>query len=360
MQKMKLLTRPFTRAVAKGFLFGISTLIVLVIITAISGGLILRSKYKLFLDQAGMSHQSFKQLVGDGIEANTFENQTEINVLLLGLDSLMTRSGSPPLSDTIIITHLNLEDPAVSSISLPRDLWNQPYQTKINALYTYGHQRDSDNPKEFPQTVLGDMTGLEIDYTLPITMDQISTLIDLVGGVQVEVKQSFRDEQFPRPDIDVTQVTDPKLLYKTIEFEAGPQQMTGSRALEYIRSRKSEDDEGNDLARESRQQQVILSLVQKLSDPMFYYRNPEIAGRLLKFYQENWGSHLPLKDLISLANTLRMKDVSHLKYSNIRLTEYPEDQEGVIYHPPEYLYQNQWVYIVHPNADLIQYINQNL
>ncbi|MBD3250812.1 MAG: hypothetical protein GF381_04585 [Candidatus Pacebacteria bacterium] len=303
-------------------------------------------KYDRFLTGAGLTHDQFVRKMTVLPYSQKFEPDEQVNFLLLGVDSLESRPGSPALTDTIMLFSLDLETDQILSLPLPRDLWTEAYQTKINALYVYGQEKYPDRPEKFSEEVIEQMTGVPIDYTLVVSLDQLAGLIDLVGGIKVEVKQGFSDDQFPRPDVDVTQVTNPQLLYQTITFEAGEQLMSGERSLQYIRSRKSTDkQEGNDLARGERQQQVIQALANRLTDPWLYWRQPETAGQLFRFYLDNFEHQLPLGDLLNLGEQL-LPDIKQLTYSSSILSVYPDDELGAITHPPVKTnrYQGQWVY----------------
>src|SRR5690606_21863522 len=108
-----------------------------------------------------------------------------------------------------------------------------------------------------------------------LDFDGFTEVIDILGGVEVEVEKTFTDKKFPIPgrEEDTCGLTagpgqeEPEYLcrYETITFEKGVQMMDGKTALKFARSRHSEDpEEGNDLARGRRQQKVILAIKNKM------------------------------------------------------------------------------------------------
>lgn len=332
-----------TKNIKSGLLvFLISFLVALISFFAVTGK-VLSVKYKSFLSEANLSHKKFLNIIKTGLENKKFENKEQLNFLVMGLDQVANRGESTSLTDTMMLASINLKSGKMTTLSLPRDLWSAPYKTKINALYVYGQERNPENPAKFPQKTIEEMTGIKIDYTLVTTLNQISQLIDIVGGIKVDVTQAFTDEKFPRSDVDVTRVTDPALLYETVKFEQGCQIMNGDRALKYIRSRMSQDEEGNDLAREKRQQQVITGLVDRLTNYQLYWQRPYIAGKLFNFYQQNFASHLPVDDLIGLSKNL-VPVASEFKLNANTLSVYPDDKSGVIIHPDPSEYNGQWIY----------------
>jgi anionic cell wall polymer biosynthesis LytR-Cps2A-Psr (LCP) family protein len=75
--------------------------------------------------------------------------------------------------------------------------------------------------------------------------------------------------------------------------------MNGEKALQYIRSRKSANpDEGNDLARNRRQLQVVEAVLAKIGS-LNLLKEPSFAGQLYHFYN-NLETDLPAPVLLRL------------------------------------------------------------
>lgn len=299
---VKILTAPqlFLRATLLSLLIAFLMLLVTALVVAGWG----YSKFHTFLSSADISQADFIALVKTGWEQTPTTTNEHKNILVLGLDSLEGRGDVPPLTDTMMLVSIDFKDGSIATLPLPRDLWNQAYQTKINALYSYGKERYPENPAQFPKEVVEEMAGIPIHHTVVVTLDQLQTLIDMVGGVEINVPEAFTDTEFPRSGVDVTIVRDPAILYETVSFEAGPQHMDGETALKYIRSRKSEGDQGTDQARGNRQQQVISSLAEKLIAIRSYWKTPRLAGELFKLYQKDFGASLPLTEALTSAKSL--------------------------------------------------------
>lgn len=277
-----------------------------------------------------------------GLTRQPQQHQGRVTFLVLGLDELSTRGDAPVLSDTIMLLSLKLADGTLAAVSLPRDLWLEDYQTKINSLYWYGQERFPDRPETFPEQVISDLVALPIDHTLIVTMNQLAELVDLVGGIEVTITEGFTDPLFPRPDVDVTVEKDPEVLYKTVTFESGTQVLNGERALEYVRSRKSTGTQGSDDARALRQQQVIAALMHQLSQPSTV-TNTTVASSLLKFYQTNYATQLPLSEVLAIGRVIfPFRDQLTLQGQGLSVA--PADPQGVLTHPPESRYNGQWVY----------------
>ncbi len=200
------------------------------------------------------------------------------HLLVLGVDK---RPDNPTyLTDTILLLTVDTQTGNYMFFSLPRDLWVERWHSKINALYFYGRQKDARHPFKLIKSTLKEITGEPIQNVILLSMNNVRRLIDLVGGVDVYVRRSFTDHYFPRDDGSGR--------VKTVAFEKGWRHFDGQRALEYLRSRKSQDpEEGNDLARERRQQEVILALEKKLEQPNLILKYPYLMGQLYQFVQQN-------------------------------------------------------------------------
>lgn len=304
-------------------------------------------QWQKFSVAANLDQATFLDQVKNGWHSSPLTEKNHKNILLLGLDSTEERSGSTTLTDTIMLLSIDFEQGLVSTLPLPRDLWSETYQTKINALYVYGQDRYPDKPEQFTREVIENLTGLPIHHTIILTLDQLETLIDLVGGVEIKVKQGFTDALYPRVGVDVLRETDPAILYETVIFESGNQQLSGKRALQYIRSRQSNDEQGHDLARGVRQQEVITALLGQLTNAKLLIRKPELASKLYNFYDRNFAVSLPLKELVATVKAI-LPHRKTLSFANHQLTTTADDPiAGVLSNPPRLpAYQYQWVYLI--------------
>jgi len=318
------------------------------------------AKLNSFAKGAEMSIVELQQIVKNGTGKEPININGYKNILILGTDSLENRGDVPPLTDTMMLVSINLSNAKITTLPLPRDLWSEDYQTRINALLAYGYERYPENPKKFPTEVISEMSELQIHHTIIISMEQVSEIINLLGGVEVDIPESFTDDEFPRADVDITVVDDPELLYESVSFVKGKELMTGDRALKYIRSRHSGDDQGNDVARSKRQQQVLLSLIHELLNIEKRINQPYVSGQILRFYIDNFDKHLDIEELISTGYKL-YPQISNVKFVQSGITILDEDNpDGIISHPNPSLYNNQWIYIIEDDKEFKKYIKRTL
>lgn len=264
------------------------------------------------------------------------------NILVLGTDSLRTRGSAPPLTDTILLMSLNLQTGEVKAISLPRDTWSETYQSRINAVYATGLQRQPATPTTLVTQEISSLTDVPIHHTVVISLEEVAEIIDLLGGVSIDVPVGFIDTQFPRPEVDVTVERNPAKLYQTIEFKPGVEVMNGERALQYIRSRHAQGAQGSDDARAVRQQLVIQSLLSQLlsQEPS---DNVQLYGKLFAYYRRHFARYISFNELIATAKVL-YPNKHTITFEGRSLSIYPQDTNGVLYHPPENTTRGMWLY----------------
>jgi LCP family protein required for cell wall assembly len=149
-------------------------------------------------------------------------------------------------------------------------------RAKINSAYYWGNQKENtsgfDNGVASGGVVLAkasveEVVGVPIHYAAVLDFDGFTEIIDVVGGIEANVKEGFVDEKFPiegKEDDECGGDSEFKCRYETVKFRQGLQVMDGETALKFVRSRNAEGEEGTDFAREQRQQLVISSLKREL------------------------------------------------------------------------------------------------
>ena len=98
------------------------------------------------------------------------------------------------LTDVIILGRFDLETDRISLLQIPRDTYiGDGYVTgKINAVY--GHPKGDSGIQEL-KTLVEKQLQLPIDYTATITLSGLRSMVDAMGGVEVEVP--FQMEYLP-------------------------------------------------------------------------------------------------------------------------------------------------------------------
>lgn len=187
------------------------------------------------------------------------------NILILGKGG--ADHEAPDLTDTIIFSSISHERGDIVLLSLPRDIWVPEIRAKLNSAYYWGNQKEEGGGTILSKALVEKIVGVPIHYSVVVDFSGFKDLIDTLGGVEVDVENSFVDERFPisgREDDDCDGDFEFKCRYETVSFEEGLQEMDGETALKFVRSRNSKGDEGTDLARAKRQQKIISAIKDKV------------------------------------------------------------------------------------------------
>ena len=199
-----------------------------------------------------------------------------VNVLFVGTDALPRRPADHRLADSITLASFDPEDGTIDMVSIPRNVsrfpqyWGGFYEAKINTLIS-NVQADPagypDGPIETFVEQISYLVGVDIDYYATADIPGFQRLVDAVGGIDVEVTEPIADPAFP--------------LY----LDIGQHHLDGATAMMYVRSRKGPG--GSNEQRSYRQQQVLLELRRKLSDPAMLPRLPEVLDAMADTVRTN-------------------------------------------------------------------------
>ncbi|SNT26896.1 cell envelope-related function transcriptional attenuator common domain-containing protein [Rhodococcoides kyotonense] len=162
----------------------------------------------------------------------------------------------PSRTDTIIMIHIPESGGPSTMVSLPRDSYVSipGYgQDKLNASFAFG------GAPLLVQTV-EEATGVHIDHYAEIGFGGFAGIVDAVGGVNVCLQNAISD---PLAGIDLA---------------AGCQDLTGSQALGFVRSRATALA---DLDRMNNQRQFMSALLSKATSPATFL-NPLRLWPLVK------------------------------------------------------------------------------
>lgn len=160
-------------------------------------------------------------------------------VLLLGSDE---REDDPEMgarTDTIILARVDPVENTVSLVSIPRDTMVQiegAGTNKMNATYFYGGPSGT-------IAAVKDLCGIEIDHYAQVNFENMVSLVDAIGGIDVYVDETIDDPEGAQGYI-----------------EAGQQHLDGENALVLARSRQFAD---GDYTRQVNQRKVILAIIEK-------------------------------------------------------------------------------------------------
>jgi LCP family protein required for cell wall assembly len=196
------------------------------------------------------------------------------------------------LTDSIMVTIVDPDKKTLTLLSLPRDSWvpmlfdgKTPVYNKINTAYAFAKTAElypdrlpryagDKGAGTFTSDTVSQLLGIPITYYLALDFQGFREMIDAVGGVDVNVVNTFT-ARYPVND-------DPAINanWKTIHFYAGPQHMNGERAIEFARARETVDDsnEGSDFARSRRQRLIMEAFKARMMQPAGLVQLPRLLG----------------------------------------------------------------------------------
>jgi len=313
---------------------------------------------KVIITTLSLSPFFFQVLFNKNIDLK--KTQDRVNVLLLGVGG--GDHQGPDLTDTIIFASLDIKNNRVTLVSIPRDLWIEDLGGRINTAYANAEYIKKGGGIIVSSAAVAKVVNQSIDYVVKIDFNGFVKAIDLLGGINVRVENQLDDYQYPisgketdacgHTDVEIqalatasSQLEAFPCRYKYIHFDKGIQLMNGGQALEFVRSRHAQGDEGSDFARSKRQEEVLKAIKDKVFS-LSVLINP---SKLVDFYDIIRGSidtnikEGEFDDFVRLAEKMRTAriDSTVLDYGDEK-TQRP----GLLIHPDiSEVYNNEWVLI---------------
>ncbi|MBI3978581.1 MAG: LCP family protein [Chloroflexi bacterium] len=188
-----------------------------------------------------------------------------VTFVILGLDQ---RGNQVARADVIMLASIDPLTKRAVLLSIPRDLW-VPIPghgtDRINAAYAFGSaQGPANGGAKLTIKTIEQNFQVQIDHYVATDFRCFAQVVDVIGGVTIDVPQPITDTHFGED-----QEGRPRVLH----FDAGSQLMDGKRALEYVRTRHADSDFG----RITRQQAVLLAIFDKKLTPDEIIQIPKLA-----------------------------------------------------------------------------------
>ena len=143
--------------------------------------------------------------------------------------------------------------------------------------------------------------GRPVDYYVRVNFDGFRDIIDLIGGVDINVPYTIHDEEYPTENYGV----------ETFHLDAGLQHLDGATALKYARTRHGDSD----YSRARRQQDIIRAVADKVLNAGMI---PQLLGKapqLLVSAQNTIQTDIPIPtgvELAKLVNNSTMREIRQL------------------------------------------------
>ncbi|ALX49956.1 LCP family protein [Lentibacillus amyloliquefaciens] len=234
-----------------------------------------------------------------------------ISILIMGVEDYST-NGDNGRTDTMLVATFNPGDKRLKLLSLPRDtlveIPERGTQEKINHAHAYGG-------KELAIKTVEQFLDIPIDYYAAVNFDAFTNIVNILGGIEVDVPFDFEQRTIRESGNE------------DLQFTEGPMELNGEEALAYARMRKQ--DPRGDIGRNERQQQVIKAIIDKATSFGTITKVNDLA--------EEAGSNV--KTNMSVGEGLgfyqEYSDFSASNIDKLTLETYPQSINGGSYQIPD-------------------------
>lgn len=239
---------------------------------------------------------------GRSIVLEPWDGQSRFTVLLMGLDRRPEETGLAYRTDTMMLASIDPATDSIGILSIPRDLYVEVpgygQLQRINSPMVLGElQQPGYGPRLTMQTVQYNL-GIRVHDYVIVDFRAVITLIDYIGGIDVDVPYNISDPQYPNMWYG----------YDPFYINAGIQHLNGATALKYARTRHG----SSDFQRAERQQQVMYAVRDKILDtemlPQLIIQMPSLLNNL----DESIYTGLSVDQIIQLAWYLKDIDASNI------------------------------------------------
>ncbi|MCO5216148.1 MAG: LCP family protein [Thermomicrobiales bacterium] len=207
------------------------------------------------------------------VDAQTFATPEALELkdvytfLIMGMD---TRPDEQELNtDVLMVSRVDLVNNTVRTMSFPRDLYVEIPGLgygKINSAFKAvagNGKEDWMKGMSATRATLEYNFGLTIDAALSVRFEGVEAIVDALGGVTIVNPYDLRDDDYPTLDYGT----------KQIFYPAGEITLNGEQALEMMRTRHQDGDDG----RVMRQQLILTALYQQATSPENVTKLPELV-----------------------------------------------------------------------------------
>ncbi len=257
-----------------------------------------------------------------------------VNILLLGIGG-EGHSGEH-LTDTMMVVSVNPREKTIAMLSLPRDLYVENetlgYGSRLNSVYELLLEDDQSHEVAIGalRSEVEHVTGVEIQRYAMIDFRGLEAIVDAVGGIDVNVKESIYDTAYP--------AADESIRYEPLYREAGAQTLGGETALKCARSRHT----SNDFDRALRQQEVIQAIKDKALS-IGALTSPNSIKAIVSAVSENLTTDISLSEMITWAGKASSFEDSDIV--NMVITNDATAPGGLLFQPEMDLYAGAYVLI---------------
>lgn len=250
---------------------------------------------------------------------DTYDGKDIINIMLYGIDSRDMEEKSR--SDSIMLLTVDKKNTKIKMTSIARDTYVDILgygKDKLNHAFIYGWVKENDitGGVKLSLKTINNAFNLNVSEYVTCNFWALSTIIDFIGGVEIDVDSA------ERYDINTNYI--PYLQQMGIDCELitqnGMQHLTGGQAVAYCRVRHV----GGDVMRGERHREVIMAMFDKVKR-MSFTKQLELVNLVLK----ECTTSLSNSEIVSLG-TWAIRNMGSLKFENLGLPTSDIDKGGTM------------------------------
>lgn len=195
-------------------------------------------------------------------------------------------------SDVNILAVVNPKEAKILLVNVPRDFYVQLHGTtglkdKLAHAGLYGVQMS--------KATIEDLLGIKINYTLKVGFETVLRVVDEIDGIEIDSPKAYTS-------------TSPYC-----NFREGKQTVNSACALVFARTRKIYPY-GGDRQRGKNQQQMLASIIEKVTDPHYLTR----YNKILKAAEGTFETSLTYDEITTFVRH-QLNDLRHWKIESIQV-----------------------------------------
>lgn len=288
-------------------------LLLLLVIVIATGGYF---AYKLLSTSSKLFSGNPLAILQEGKPLRT-DSYGRSNILLFGTSEDDPGHPGPELSDSIMLASVDQKKHEAFLVSIPRDLnvkydqsCTEGYRGKINVVYQCAKalaKGDEAAAQEAMRKKIGEVLGLDVQYSVHVNYSALKQMVDAVGGITVVIESD-----------------NPKGIYERyVKLPNGPAQLNGEAALALARARNAEGGYGlarSNFDREQYQQKILVALRDKAASAGTL-ANPIAINGLLEAASNNVRTNFETNEIRTLATIAEKTPAANIKRLDLNADE---------------------------------------
>ena len=242
------------------------------------------------------------------------------NILLFGTSEDDPGHPGGDLTDSIMVLSIDQKKHDAFIFSVPRDLWVKfgkaclsGYEGKINEVYLCGKTGADENAGQVAlRDRVGEVFGIDLQYTLHVNYGVLRSSIDALGGVDITIES-------PDPRGILDRNFDWRCKYKCylVKWPNGPAHLDGEHALYLAQARNDTGGYGlprSNFDREANQRKILIAAKEKATS-IGFLANPVAVTKLLDSLGKNVRTNIDaneIKTFIDVAKNTDSKNITSI------------------------------------------------